>query len=494
MSREEYLATLNQELSFLKEENRRAALAFYAEMLDDRMEDGMDEESAVNAMEAPADIAARLRTDNGEDQASPLHHPMRDEMLEFSALADSALRGVERFTTGKPEIAPTADEMVRRAKEGTRWTEQTEQAKQEPRPAEDADEKAAPEPAPAAPQDAPRAEDGQQQEGLSSLIGSVIKGAQKILESVPGLVEESTQAAGNAAQEAAEKARKTSESAAAGAYEKKEFACRAEDVRAVRLAAADMPIAVRPGEGDEIRLVYYRSDREPYEARLENGVLSLENEALGRKNRGFSFSFFTTGLKVLWTQPTPTVELFLPADALVDLKAHTSNGSVRLEGLKALCAVDLKTSNSRISIQDTVCKSLEAKTSNSRLVLERLVCKQAIQAKTSNARIEAASVRAGGEMHLSTSNGRMAVTDIQAPMLVATTSNSGIQVSGLNTRSILLRTSNGSIRGTVPGKQADWAIDSGLSNGKNSLPRQQAGLYPLSVHTSNGSIDIQFEG
>ena len=48
---------------------------------------------------------------------------------------------------------------------------------------EDADEKAAPEPAPAAPQDAPRAEEGQQQEGLSSLIGSVIKGAQKILES-----------------------------------------------------------------------------------------------------------------------------------------------------------------------------------------------------------------------------------------------------------------------------------------------------------------------
>ena len=56
-----------------------------------------------------------------------------------------------------------------------------------------------------------------------------------------------------------------------------------------------------------------------------------------------------------------------------------------------------------------------------------------------------------------------------------------------------LKTSNSSIRGQMPGAQADWAIDSRTSNGKNSLPKQQPGGKPLTVHTSNGSIDVHFE-
>ena len=65
MTRTEYIRQLMEELSFLPEENCREAVAFYMEMLDDRMEDGMEEEKAVAAMEAPKEIARRIREEGG---------------------------------------------------------------------------------------------------------------------------------------------------------------------------------------------------------------------------------------------------------------------------------------------------------------------------------------------------------------------------------------------------------------------------------------------
>lgn len=65
MDRSQYLESLSNALSFLSEEDRAAALAFYAEMLDDRMEEGMGEGDAVANMESAEQIAARLRAEYG---------------------------------------------------------------------------------------------------------------------------------------------------------------------------------------------------------------------------------------------------------------------------------------------------------------------------------------------------------------------------------------------------------------------------------------------
>ena len=64
----------------------------------------------------------------------------------------------------------------------------------------------------------------------------------------------------------------------------------------------------------------------------------------------------------------------------------------------------------------------------------------------------------------------------------------------MQANAVSLRTSNASIRGVLPGSRQDWQIDSGTSNGKNSLPASQPGQKPLSAHTSNGSIQITFGG
>ena len=465
MKRNEYIDQLRDALAFLPEESRRAALGFYTEMLDDRMEDGMDEESAVCAMEAPADIAAWLKAEGMEEiaAASPLHVGIRDEALEFASLADSALQGVENAM--RETAAP-------------RETEEKEEEAKPEKPAETSGEGRASAGAP---------EGGKTgwawDSGWQDAVGGALEAASKALEkagkTLGSILSDQAQTGKNG--------ENNSE------YERKEITCPAEAIDAVRLTVSNMPIAVKAAEGNDVTLVYYTSEQHPYRAAVENGALTLRSEE--RENaRGFHFSFFNDGVKLFLNQPSPTVELFLPSGALLDLKAQTGNGSIRLEEVRGLCDVELETSNSRISVRQVTVKSLEARTSNSRLVLEDVESKQTIRGKTSNARIEASGVKAGGEIILNASNGRISLDRVAAAgALSAITSNSSIQVERVAAASVTLHSSNGGIRGVLPGRQADWAITSGTSNGKNSLPRQQAGGRPLDVRTSNASIDIRFE-
>ena len=440
MTRAEYMEELKQKLSFLKEENRLAALSFYGEMLDDRMEDGMDEESAVSAMENPDEIAARLRIEQKAEieAASPLHLPTRNEALEFSTLADSVMKNVEDLMNKIPNAVQKSADKAR--EEGKKVAEEGEKV-------------------------------AQQGEKIVQEAAEIIRTA----------VEENRQAW------------EESGEGKVGEYEKKVLTCSADDIDQIMLSAAEMPVFFKGCEGNEVKLTYYTSPRVPYRAQIDHRRLVLSRETDG-KHRGFGLTVLFGGVSILWGQPAPTIELDIPRDALVHLTVRTSNGSIRGSDLKALCDVNLTTSNSRISLQAVKCKSLATQTSNSRTVLTQVESKQFIQCRTSNARIEAEHVRAGGDITLTASNGKGVMSNVHAQnSLSLTTSNGSITAEKLLAQAISLRTSNSSIHAILPGSQQDWAIESHTSNGKNSLPTQQSGRHPLSVRTSNGNIDVHFE-
>ena len=60
MSKEEFLAQLHRGLSGLPREDIEERLAFYSEMIDDRMEEGFTEEEAVVAVGSAQEIAAQV--------------------------------------------------------------------------------------------------------------------------------------------------------------------------------------------------------------------------------------------------------------------------------------------------------------------------------------------------------------------------------------------------------------------------------------------------
>ena len=495
MTREEYIRQLNEQLSFLPLKARAAAVGFYTEMLDDRMEDGLDEAGAVAAMEAPEDIAARLRAEGGEEWKEageaeadfPLHVGIRDEALEFASLADSALRGIEEAVKAEKkeeEFRPIAEAVQDEAVQA----EEEKEADAQPDPQ--------PDPQPR------QAEPSSWQEAVSSALKAASRamadaGVQQQVSDALKTAKEAVRQAGReirseASREAEKQAEAQAYRAAPDSFERREIVCSAEEINAVNIDVINMPVRILPAQDERFTLVYYTSEWAPYIAQVQGGVLTLQARDKGRKT-GFA-SFITSGLKMIFSQSSPPAELYVPAGALPDVQVHTSNGSIRAEGAKGLCQVTLTTSNSRISVKDVTCKAFRAQTSNSRLEMERLESKTTIWGQSSNARIEARSVRAGKEITCKTSNSQIQLLGVAAGgLLTAATANGAIHVDGLSAPGISLRTSNGTIGGVLPGRAADWRITSSTSNGSNSLPASQNGVKPLEVRTSNGNIKLGFE-
>lgn len=61
MTKHCFLESLKEQLSFMKPEDAEETLNYYAEMIDDRVEDGCEEEKAVGQIESPEVIAEHLR-------------------------------------------------------------------------------------------------------------------------------------------------------------------------------------------------------------------------------------------------------------------------------------------------------------------------------------------------------------------------------------------------------------------------------------------------
>ncbi len=60
MNKQEFLAELRKGLSGLPQKDTEERLAFYSEMIEDRMEEGLSEEDAVSAAGKPSEITAQI--------------------------------------------------------------------------------------------------------------------------------------------------------------------------------------------------------------------------------------------------------------------------------------------------------------------------------------------------------------------------------------------------------------------------------------------------
>lgn len=73
MTKPEFLSALGDKLPLLSREDRQERLRFYAEMIDDRMEEGFSEEEAVAAVGTAEEIAAQILGDllSAADSGNP---------------------------------------------------------------------------------------------------------------------------------------------------------------------------------------------------------------------------------------------------------------------------------------------------------------------------------------------------------------------------------------------------------------------------------------
>jgi uncharacterized membrane protein len=63
MNKQEFLESIRSQLRGLPEEDIEKSLDYYAEMIEDRVEDGLTEEEAVEAMGTPEEVASQILMD-----------------------------------------------------------------------------------------------------------------------------------------------------------------------------------------------------------------------------------------------------------------------------------------------------------------------------------------------------------------------------------------------------------------------------------------------
>ncbi len=248
----------------------------------------------------------------------------------------------------------------------------------------------------------------------------------------------------------------------------KTIRARADQVRSIRIRDRNTRLTVRGAEGEDIVIRHPETEKIRYTFSLEGGRLSLLREPVDFASIMFSLDFLAREMR--------EVSVEVPRELAAELDLRTSNARLELEGFTCWGQALAATSNSSLTARNLQTKRLELTSSNGSLALQGLRVQQDLRAATSNARITAEDVFAPQSLTLKTSNG-------------------SISVSKLDSREISLTTSNSGVKGTLPGKLEDYTVKASTSNGKNSLPRERAGGdKALTVHTSNGSISLGFEG
>ena len=241
-----------------------------------------------------------------------------------------------------------------------------------------------------------------------------------------------------------------------------------------------------PSQSGEVAIVTQESKYVTYKITREDGVLTIEKQ----DKRPWYQRIFD------WMKDL-TLTVRLPSGMSLD--AQTINAGVSATGLE-VCEMRLDTRNA--VVRATSCRATGAlvmTTGNGAIARIRNVSLAGVRAEvvsleSSNGAMTVEDVEAG-QLACSTSNGGISLCNVSAEKVSASTNNGRVTLSGLRaSQSIRLSTANASIRGMLSGTLGDYAVDSGTSNGKNSLPERSEGAIRLSVHTSNGTIDLKFEG
>ncbi|MBR5232537.1 MAG: hypothetical protein IKW00_09885 [Clostridia bacterium] len=274
----------------------------------------------------------------------------------------------------------------------------------------------------------------------------------------------------------------------------KEIRKNAEDIAELVITATNQRVYVTTGETEEIVLRYRIEKGDVYQLHEENGVLTLEHnyrpvtsykpdlskitaenflDEVGK----FLGSIDLSGIVRFGQQLTEprAIEVLLPRIFKGELRIKTVNDRIKLDSVTCLNDVKLKTCNARIVVRNVVAQTLSAHTANARIEMSDVYARDRIDAVTSNGRIIAENVTGDDAMHLRTSN-------------------ASVKTENIGAGSIEIKTSNGSVSGTVKGSEEEYAIQSGTSNGKCNLNDSFEGEKKLVVKTSNASIHMEFIG
>ncbi|MCB5955640.1 DUF4097 family beta strand repeat-containing protein [Enterococcus sp. CWB-B31] len=301
-------------------------------------------------------------------------------------------------------------------------------------------------------------------------------------------------------------------------YDEKEYVSE-NLVEVLEIEDKNIPVTVvGVDESQPVTITYYENKNETYTIDDQNNKLVIKKN---EPKKGWSiFSWFNfnfgKGAEVMVEVPssqlsslnvkTSNNKISVENISTNNAKLESSNGKIHLEDIQAankaevmvevpssqLSSLNVKTSNNKISVENISTNNAKLESSNGKIHLEDIQAANKIEGKTNNSKIELDDVNAK-EIDFKTSNGKIDLSELSFSDGRFETSNGKISFDELSVKSYLsIKSSNGSIKGTIAGKQNDFSVESKTSNGKNNLSNTTSGNKELVVKTSNSEIKVDF--
>lgn len=293
-------------------------------------------------------------------------------------------------------------------------------------------------------------------------------------------------------------------------YTEKVFTVSDSEISSVKVDIDLMKVKIcyRQDDKNEIRITYYENNKHKPTVTTEDGTVILNDR------KGFIINLFSTdgifsGIK---RSKLETVVEIPKNNKTLKINIETSNAKITVNNLNA-DSLYLETSNADIDISGEFTDDVYCKTSNASINGENIkahtvnfdtsngscnaetVLSHSLEFGTSNASINISSINSDS-VRLDTSNNSINLGDtIANDSFYAQTSNGNINTKGIDSDKIELDTSNGSIIATIIGKEKDFRIESGTSNGNDNISGRgnDSASKSLLAYTSNGNINIDFD-
>lgn len=256
-------------------------------------------------------------------------------------------------------------------------------------------------------------------------------------------------------------------------YELQELTYDAADFTGFSFNINNRDVIIEASEDDEIKVVYYTSEKDAIIVDDEGTELSLEKDVEWFMN-------WFSGWGTFFNDEIFDLYLYIPTTLDYDIDIYTSNGTLTITDLDNIKDLDFDTSNGRLTITNVLADDINLGTSNGGCYLT--------------------DVTVVNDLKIDTSNGRINLSNVTADTIEGDTSNGGIFATNLVSDDIDLDTSNGNIEVTIIGEKDDYEVDAETSNGDidwdglgvtDGIINEDA-PNKLRLHTSNGNIDIIF--
>lgn len=224
---------------------------------------------------------------------------------------------------------------------------------------------------------------------------------------------------------------------------------------------------------------------EDYEIRIEKSGSRIE--AVAKK---VSKNWSWNGISISFV-------VYTPENFACDL--NTSGGSLKISGVSGK-SHELKTSGGSITAED-MSGDLEARTSGGSIIVKDFVGE--LDAKTSGGSIKLSDIK--GDLDVSTSGGGITIDDAQGAVYASTSGGSiNADISKLEDQ-LVLKTSGGSVRATIPsglgldldlrGNRVNTSLNnfSGESKSDRVNGTVNGGGILVQLSTSGGSVNLDYQ-